>query len=447
MTSLRNRITAVTVLVAVIAVVVTGLVSLQLVRSSTTQEARSQLSAQADILAKIPNLASAADLAEKASLALGGTEVALVSADGAVAGPAAELVDKVILTRLAQGDDVSMIRRGPNGVVMIEARPAQNRAAVVLTLPLSGIDRAVGQVTWRILLALGIGLVVAMVGGTLLARLLSRPLAQTAASARRLASGERGVPMPAARTTEIADLTQALATLDATLTASEGRQREFLLSISHELRTPLTALRGYGEALADGIVDDPAQVGRTLVAETGRLDHFVGDLLELARLEADDFSIALIEVEARTLLDDVVAAWSGRASTLGAVLEAHGAATLRTDPKRLRQVVDGLVENALRSGATHVSLLATPQGIDVLDDGPGFPNDDLGVVFDRGALLARYRDVRPVGTGLGLSIAVRLAARLGHTLGVANRPEGGAVFSLGFSAPAGTTRRNATRGS
>ncbi len=431
MRSLRARITAVTVLVAVVAVAVTGLVSLGLVRSATIDEARSQLAAQAEVLARVPRLADAAELADRASLALGGTLVALVDASATVDGAAAPYVTRPVLDRLALGEAVSTTRRGPDGLALLEARPTADGTAVVLALPLSNVERVVGRASVRVVLALAIGLVVAVVGGTVLARLLARPLAAAATSARRLAAGERGVPLPARPgTTEVADVAEALAALDRALAASEGRQREFLLSISHELRTPLTALRGYGEALADGLVDDPAAVGRTLVAETTRLDGFVADLLELARLEADDFSLRPETVDLRELVRSVVEAWHGRATTLGATVTGSGAGTVVTDPQRVRQVLDGLVENALRAGGNSVEVRARDGFIEVLDDGPGLTDDDLAVAFERGALRARYRDARPVGTGLGLSIAARLVARMEGTIAAGNRAEGGAVFTV-----------------
>ncbi|TAL40416.1 MAG: HAMP domain-containing histidine kinase [Salinibacterium sp.] len=440
MRTLRGRITAVTVVVAVIAVVITGLISLQLVRASTTQEARDQLSAQADVLAKVPRLASAAELSDKASLAVGGTQVALVRSDGQVEGAASAYVDSRILAALERGESVSTTRRGGAmlGRVMIEARPAQGGNAVLLALPLTSVDRALGAATMRILIALGIGLVVAIVGGSLLARRLSRPLTETAAAARRLASGERGVRMPGSPTTEIAAVTDALASLDAALVTSEARQREFLLSISHELRTPLTAVRGYAEAMADGLVPpaDVLSVGATLVAETERLDRFVGDLLELARLEADDFTIAHAATDVTALLTEAATAWQGRAASAGVLLEVSAAGyPISTDARRVRQVIDGLIENALRvsPAGSMISLRLVQNGrtrIEVQDGGPGFAPEDLAVAFDRGVLRARYRDIRPVGTGLGLSIASRLVARLGGTISVANAPGGGAVFTV-----------------
>lgn len=442
MRSLRARATLVTIAVAVIAVIVTGLISLQLVRSSVNQDARDQLSAQADILARMPQLATAGELAEKASLALGGTQVALVQPDGTAEGDAADYIDAAILRKLAAGESVSTVRRGDPGMVLIEARPVAGGGAVVLALPLASIDRALGQATGRILVALGIGLAVAIIGGWLLASWLSRPLTNAAAAARRLAAGERGVRMPDSPTSEMADVTDALGALDSALAASESRQREFLLSISHELRTPLTAVRGYAEAMADGLIgpDDVTSVGGTLVAETERLDQFVGDLLELARLEADDFSITVSTVELAPLLDEVAAAWAGRAAVLGVGISTGsitaGGGTVETDPRRLRQVIDGLVENALRAGGS-VQLRGSDGVVEVLDDGPGLEEGDLSTAFERGALRARYRDIRPVGTGLGLSIAARLVERLGGTISVANRPAGGAVFRVDFRGSSG----------
>lgn len=444
MKSLRARITLVTVVVAVIAVVITGLISLQLVRSSTTEEARAQLAAQADALAKLPRLVTVAELADRASLARGGTEVALVKADGTVSGGAADYVDAAILAKVKAGQAVSTSRRDVGGIVMIEARPAKNGTTVVLALRTTSIDRALGQESLRILLALGIGLVVAVVGGTLLARWLSRPLSDTAAAARRLAAGERGVRMPPTGSAEVGDVTDALAALDRALVSSEARQREFLTSISHELRTPLTAVRGYAEAMADGLVtpDRITAVGKTLVTETERLDSFVADLLELSRLEADDFSITVTEVPLAGLVADVVAAWSGRAATLGVALTATSVSvTVNTDARRLRQVIDGLVENAMRatpSGSTvemRVTQSSASAFIEVLDGGPGLAPEDLDVAFERGMLRARYREIRPVGTGLGLSIAARLVERLGGTISANNRADGGAVFAVHLPLP------------
>jgi two-component system sensor histidine kinase BaeS len=298
-----------------------------------------------------------------------------------------------------------------------------------------------------------IGVAVAILAGALLGRWLARPLVKVAATARRMAAGERGLPTSVHRPArfnqpaELADVSDALATLDTALTTSEGRQREFLLSISHELRTPLTAVRGYGEAMTDGLVKeaDIAGVGATLVAETERLDRFVADLLELARLEADDFVIHPQPVDVGDLLAQVKDAWQGRCATLGVTMDVHPVPlSISTDGRRLRQVLDGLVENALRvsPAGTTVTVTTSAKGpdlvaIEVTDGGPGLADVDLDVAFDRGVLRDRYRDERPVGTGLGLSIASRLVSRLGGTIRASNAPGAGARFTVTLPSAAG----------
>ena len=143
---------------------------------------------------------------------------------------------------------------------------------------------------WLPLLA---GLAAGVVAGLLLARRLARPIRVAATAAARLRAGDRAVRVPVEPPDEVADLAHALNGLAAALATSEGRQREFLLSVSHELRTPLTTIRGYAEALADGVVGaDGAQRHRAdMLAEAEHLDRLVGDLLALARLEAADFPL------------------------------------------------------------------------------------------------------------------------------------------------------------
>ena len=144
-------------------------------------------------------------------------------------------------------------------------------------------------------------------------------------------------------------------------------------------------------------------------------------------------------MEIGRLLDQAVDAWRGRARTLDVALKALPPAAglaVASDAQRVRQLIDGLVENALRvtpAGST-VSIAARKFGtsvvIEVRDGGPGLSPDDLAVAFERGALRARYRDIRPVGTGLGLSIAARLVSRLGGSIAAGNAPGGGAIFAV-----------------
>mgnify|MGYP000028710372 CR=1 FL=1 len=443
--SLRGRITLVTVSVAVLAVLITGLVSVQLVRQSTISQGRAQLASQAQLLSRLPAATNLASLRERVRLALGDTRVAVVAADGQLSGPGSGFVTAADVRTLRAGNRVSQTEVRRNKTMIVEGRPTRTGTAIVLVRSLGNLETTTQETVRRVLLALVIGVVVAIVAGTLLARWLTRPLVATAETAKRMAAGERGLRVEAHQPTEIAAVADALATLDRALSTSEGRQREFLLSISHELRTPLTAVRGYGEAMVDGLIHerDIAGVGAILVTETERLDHFVADLLELARLEADDFAIDRQRVEADRLLEQAADAWRGRAAMLDVVVRALpgiGDLAVSSDAQRVRQLIDGLVENALRvtpAGST-VSIAARRFGssvvIEVRDGGPGLSRDDLAVAFERGVLQSRYRDIRPVGTGLGLSIAARLVSRLGGSIAAGNAAGGGAVFAVSLPA-------------
>lgn len=440
--TMRTRVTLVILGVVALAVLITGLITVPIVRGSTVQVARDRLSAQADLMASLAHVPEWLQ-SETSAEALSGTLFAVVPRPprGVARGAARSFVDQGIRAAWAAGESYSGTARASGSAALVEARVNSDGAGIVAALPMKDLEPALGQVTWRILLALILALGVAAVAAVLLARWLTRPLAATSAAARRLAAGERGVAMPTGGSAEASEMSAALGALDRALATSEGRQREFLLSISHEMRTPLSAIRGYGEALADEIVTGAAaaDVGRTLVRETERLDRFVADLLELARLEADDFRVEPIAVDLTDLVHHVEAAWSGRAATLGIALTTDVAAPLSvvTDPRRIRQVLDGLVENALRATPPGGRVLLAARRetgsrvvIEVADTGPGFAPDDLAVAFDRGALQARYRDTRVVGTGLGLSIAARLVGRLGGTISVRNSEHGGAVFSV-----------------
>lgn len=436
--SLSGRIMLATFAVSLIAVLVTALVSLQVVQNVAENQARLQLKAQAMALVKAR--ATGSHVAE-ARLAALGDRFAVVAPDGSVTGGARASVRPTIVRELQAGRTVSGTTTLNGKDAVLVGIPTADGGGVVGVRKVADIAAANAELVRWIIIALLIGLVVATLAGILLARRLGRPLSRLAGSARELAAGRRGVAIADEPVAEIEDIAQALRGLDSALSVSEDRQREFLLSVSHEIRTPLTAIRGYAEALADGVIDpaDVAGVGGTLTAEADRLRRFLDDLLELARLEADDFALDPQRLDARGTVERAVAAWSGAASRAGVVLRVeipNDPLLVTTDEMRLRQVVDGLIENALRVTPEGAPVVVAARGggdgiqVTVRDGGPGLSAADYAIAFERGALHARYRDVRSVGTGLGLSIANRLVARLGGSITVGPAPEGGAAFSV-----------------
>jgi signal transduction histidine kinase len=470
MRSLTARTVLVTCLVALVAVAITAAVALPLAVRTANSEARSVLADKARVAAAVIGLGTPAREEQRAARvaatlrAQGVETVLIVDGQADQAGLPARVVKDI-----AAGGTVSqrVVFRGRP--MLAEGRSAGGGDGIVLLEPMVSVGAR--TVIGRIWLALGAGLLAGVIAGVLLARRLSRPIRSAAAAARRLSAGDRTVRAPVAAPAEVADLSNALNELAAALATSENRQRAFLMSVSHELRTPLTTIRGYAEALADGVVgeDGSQRAGQTMLAEAQHLDRLVEDLLVLARLEADDFPLEVIPVDVVGLVATAAEAWAGRCAAVGVVLRTElpsWPVLVRTDPGRVRQVLDGLLENALRvapSGAPVVlairvggrpdaeeptlalpvagrpppparGRLAPPESLyvqlEVRDGGPGLTDDDLAVAFERGALYERYRGVRKVGSGLGLALAGRLVRRLGGWIEADHAPEGGARFTV-----------------
>ena len=423
-----------------LATLLSALLTGPLLRSSTEQATRDGLGRQAELLGRLPATALRIDRADLVP-ADDGQSLGAVTRDGRTLGVASVLTDAQRAELLAGGRVSATVRRA-GSTLIVEGRPARSGGAVVLATDASTIRASLDRQRRRVLIALGIGLLTALGAAALVAGRIGRPLSQTADAARRLAAGQRGVRLPESTVSEVRDVTDALGHLDQALRVSEDRQRRFLTSVSHELRTPLTAIRGYAEALADGAVEpaEAGEVGRTLVRESERMERYVADLLALSRLEADDFTVLPAPVDVSTLVRETAGTWRARGETAGVSLrvEAPEAPLVAvTDGGRLRQVLDALVDNAIRvcpEGAV-VVLAAERTGIgdtrvEVRDSGPGLTDDDVAVAFEPGTLHRRYAGVRPVGHGLGLPIVARVVTRLGGSVRAGHAPEGGAAFVI-----------------
>ncbi|MDQ3488254.1 MAG: ATP-binding protein [Acidobacteriota bacterium] len=221
-------------------------------------------------------------------------------------------------------------------------------------------------------------------------------------------------------------------------------RRDFVANVSHELRTPLTAVRGYVEALLDGI-QDPEQSRRfleTVARHTFRMERLVRDLLRLARLDAGQESRERVPCSVNALFDGVTtdlaeAATLRRISITSDV--ASEAATVTGDPAKLHDALRNLLENAINYSPDGGTVLLASRRDDtrivitVSDKGPGIPEADLGRVFERFYRVdkARTRDGKdPGGTGLGLAIVKHLIELHGGKASAANRPQGGAIFTI-----------------
>lgn len=448
-TTLAARITALCLGVAVVALVVSGLLWNRMVTASARDMAQESIAKLADYIASTVD----EDDFKANGLRMGkllnavqaqGVDHAVLRPQGQltpVGTPAVEGAEQIGLAQFRPGQRLSGTVTVDDQELLVEARGISDNTAIALFRPVEVAETTQAERVGNVLLASGVGLAVAAAAGLLLSRVLARPLRSTAAVARQMRDGRRDLRASVAGPAEVADVADSVNRLADALGHSESRQREFLLSVSHELRTPLTALKGFAESLADGVVEgeDVRRVGHTMSDEALRLERLVSDLLDLARVGADEFHLDATRVELGDLVRGCAEVWQPRSEAEGVLFQLElppDPLTVDADPRRLRQAVDILADNALRvlpPGAPLVIGLHAKPGVAILqvrDGGPGLSEEDYRIAFERGALRSRYRGKRPVGSGVGLALAHGLVTRMGGTLQAGPAPEGGAAFTI-----------------
>jgi signal transduction histidine kinase len=424
---MRRRLTLAIVGVVAGALVIAGLGSLLLARRAARADTEQQLLDQARALADVPtpNLP-----ALRRALRLEGAEV--IGLGPRCPTRAAQLGVPVDCEALRSGQTAS----GLHGRLAWAAAPVGRLGAIVLTRRVAGFGRGAGY----LLLAGALALLAAVAVAEWLGGRIIRPLEAAEAATRRIAAGDLAttVPVPANADPELTSLARSINAMAEALARAKGLERQFLLSVSHELRTPLTSIKGYAEAIGDGAAD-PAKAAEVITAEARRLERLVGDLLDLAKLDARRFSLDLRPLDAADAAAAVAESFAPAAAEAGLTLHvdsAAGAAPLvvNADADRLAQVVANLVENAFKFAGARIDVAAAPGPaaggvvITVADDGPGIPADDLPRVFDR-LYQSPRTPARQAGSGLGLAIVSELMQAMG-----------GRVRAVSPLSPAGGTR-------
>jgi signal transduction histidine kinase len=315
--------------------------------------------------------------------------------------------------------------------------------------PLQFIVRNLGPTLTAVALIL-------LVGGTAVAALLIfrpthkrlRSLQQAAAA---LGSGEWHVRAAATGGDEVAALARSfnemadkLEERTSALASADQARRQLRADVSHELNTPLSAIKGYVETLQmpDLELDEETRRRylRIVSEETQRLEHIIGDLLDLARLEGGGGTFTKDTVDVSHLFDRLRNRHGRALEEKRIRLELHHAAdtpTLCGDANRLEQALQNLVANAIRhtpaGGWIRVNADRTGESIrlTVEDSGPGIPQEHLPHVFDRFYKADASRSGGgQAGSGLGLSIVQAIVTRHGGTITASNAAHGGACMTI-----------------
>ncbi|HYK07851.1 MAG TPA: HAMP domain-containing sensor histidine kinase [Gaiellaceae bacterium] len=452
--SLRFRLPALFLAGIALSGLVTSLIALRLFQDYTRNASLNELRREARGLAQLyaESAVRAVD-EEKAAPTFAAAKLEAATGDrlyfvGASLSPG----EDTGLTRITPSD--TGVDLSPQRIVTFEFEPpGQNRTFLaaahpirpgggtvfgylVVAKPKAELRDAWVTLLSRLAIAFLIALVVVGVLAFYLTRRITGPVLALSDAADEVSKGRYDVEVPRVPGGgEIGHLADRFREMTARLAEAEERERSFLMSVSHELRTPLTAIRGHVAALREGVVTDPEAIDAslgTVAEEAERLGRLVGDVLDLAKLDAHRFTVLTEEVDMGRVLERAFSTFSEEARQRGIeyTSDADSAPVIVSDGDRVLQIISNLLSNAFRwtpDGGRIDLALQTANGavtVDVADSGPGISAD------------ARERIFRPFwstdgrGTGLGLPIASELAVALGGRIELQSEVGKGSRFRL-----------------
>jgi len=302
--------------------------------------------------------------------------------------------------------------------------------------PLSVIYMAVGRfLLWGGLVAIAFSLLITF----LLSRRILSPVKALTRTARKLGKGDFSQRVEFKGKGEVGELAQAFNSMASDLERAEQLRRSMVADAAHELRTPLSNVRGYLEAILDGVKKPDADTIKTLDQEAALLSRLVDDLQELSLAESGELKLDCRATDIARLIGQTVAAMQPQAATKGISVSTDVPEELpavNIDSHRIGEVLRNLLENALAHTAKSgtVTVAAREQGgwleINVTDTGEGIPAADLPNIFERFYRVDKSRTRTTGGSGLGLTIARRLVEMHGGEIKARSEPGKGSCFSF-----------------
>ena len=364
---------------------------------------------------------------------MGGQRIRLADANGVV----------VADTRQADGSNLTLLERGA-------ADPLHDADGQVIGFLLveggmggqGGINstQLLTRLTRSSLIGALIGTGLALLTALLLSYQLLKPVNQLTRAAAAMAKGDLSQRVEAGEGDELSTLGRAFNQMAASLQRAEGNRRVMTADVAHELRTPIAVQRAHLEALQDGVYPLTAENLQPVLDQTEMLALLVDDLRTLALADAGELKLERSLVDMTELVERLLERFRPEADnhqvTLRFEKQDGSTANVYVDAKRIEQVLNNLMSNALRytpaGGEIVISVEQVDQAVSlrVADSGPGVPEGALEHVFERFYRADKARSRGEGGTGLGLAIARQLALVHGGELSVRNRTEGGAEFIL-----------------
>jgi signal transduction histidine kinase len=248
---------------------------------------------------------------------------------------------------------------------------------------------------------------------------LTRPIAAMREAAEKVSKGDYSARVDIQSKDEIGQLARTFNHMSESIQREDEKKREFLADVSHELRTPISYIKGYSEALETGMIKNPEEQGkylRLINREAGRMVKLVADLLDLSRLDADEFSLVKNPLVLAQLIEDFIQKYDSslKEKNISLLLHIDPEIIINGDEDRLEQIFQNIIDNAIRytecGGVISIRLSKHQFGclVEIKDTGIGIPEDDIEKLTNRFYRVNKARTRTDGGTGLGLAIVNKL---------------------------------------
>ena len=327
---------------------------------------------------------------------------------------------------------------GVIGTLYVTTRPSAELGFESLRV----LFRVIGRFfIWGGLVAIAIALLIAF----LLSQRILSPVKALTLAARRLGQGDFSQRVGSKDKSEMGELAGAFDVMAENLQRNEQLRKNMVADVAHELRTPLSNIKGYLEAVSDGVVQPDAETIHKLNEEATLLARLVEDLQELSLAEAGTLKLVYNTENIAGIINQAVTTIQVKATAKGITISTELPDKLplvNIDAHRISQVLRNLLENAITYTATSGSIkvaVSIPDDqtieVSVADTGQGIPAEELPLIFERFYRVDKSRTRATGGSGLGLTIAKRLVEAHGGKISAQSEIGKGSRFSFTLSAP------------
>ena len=331
--------------------------------------------------------------------------------------------------------DRALVVAGPGGTLgtlLINPEPLPGEPAI--PSPNSTLPSINRFLVWSGLLAAGVAVILTF----FLSRRILAPVESLSRAARALAKGDLSSRVPALSRDEVGELGRTFNLMGEELARTEEVRRSLVADVAHELRTPVSNIRGYIEAIGDGLLNPDKATLESIHEEVTLLTRLIEDLQELTLAESGQLTLHRQPSDMADLVRKAVLAVQPRVEAKGVTINMDVGTTvpIDADPERVGQVLRNLLNNAANytspAGSICVRLYQGEDEIEVSvdDTGTGIAEDELPYVFDRFYRVDKSRARATGGVGLGLTIAKRLVEAHGGRISVRSQAGQGSTFTF-----------------